>query len=219
MLHAHAPEEIKHFAKHLLATFLGLLMALGMEQWHERHREGEWARIFLEQIHADLQRNRADLATTRAGLDQSVTNDRLLIENLARAEAARKAGRPSPGVERRGKIREEFRFTTSAWDAAKASGALRYLPPPLLQELSGLFEEMRRLVAIQDQTLASREMDPIFLNYVDDWGTLEVPELRRVREGMRFILSTNQNWIRAARDLDLDLEKDQKAVEEALRKL
>ena len=44
MLHPHVPEDLKHFGKHLFATFLGLLMALGLESWHQSHLHAEAAR-------------------------------------------------------------------------------------------------------------------------------------------------------------------------------
>ena len=65
MLQSYLP-DIKLFLKHLLATFLGLLMALGMEQWHEHYRETKWARAFLQQILVDLRQNRIDLKDTLA---------------------------------------------------------------------------------------------------------------------------------------------------------
>jgi len=39
MLHPHIPHDLKEFSKHLFATFLGLLMALGLEQWREHRVE------------------------------------------------------------------------------------------------------------------------------------------------------------------------------------
>ena len=218
MLQSYLP-DIKLFLKHLLATFLGLLMALGMEQWHEHYRETKWARAFLQQILVDLRQNRIDLKDTLAALAECEANERIFLDRLDQAILARQKGLPPLQVVGPNKIREEFHFSSSAWDAAGASGALRYLPPELLPRLSELFDGFKRITTIQDQTISAPVSQSILFSFHDaNWGELAPSEQLRVKEGMRFLLGSNRNWIRVAKSMDKELEGDQKAVEEALRK-
>ena len=81
MLHPHVPEELKHFGKHLFATFLGLLMALGLEQWREHRHDAQIAREALEAVQVELQE---DVAGMEANLKRCDTS----LESLARLDQA-----------------------------------------------------------------------------------------------------------------------------------
>ena len=57
MLHPHIPEELTHFGKHLFATFLGLLMAVGLESCHQEHTRAKIAKIQLEDVEQEIRSN------------------------------------------------------------------------------------------------------------------------------------------------------------------
>lgn len=218
MLHPHLPEDLKSFSKHLFATFLGLLMALGLEQWAEHRRENRLAHSFLENIQADLIWNLKAVKELEVTFAACQETDKAALTQLEAVLVARSKGQNPPIIERKGSYRADFRFSTSAWDAAKASGAFRHLPPSLLQELSEMFSQMKRIEDIQDRLLGSRQLEMFITFFGEDWNTLDTQGQQGVCEGLRFIRGTNDNWRRVCKGMIPELEKKTALVEEALRK-
>ena len=217
MLHPHVSEEIKSFSKHLFATFLGLLMALGLEQWAEHRREHRLAQGFLRSIQADLVWNLKAVRTLEVTFRQCQENDKAAIAMIEAVLGAKRKGVKPPTILREGSYRADFKFTTAAWDAAKASGAFREMPPALLQELSELFSTMKRVEDLQDRFLSSRQVDEFLTNFGEDWNTLDAHSQQGIRDGLRFIKGTNYNWSRVCKSMIPDLEKGITVVEQALQ--
>lgn len=217
MLHAHVSEEIKSFSKHLFATFLGLLMALALEQWSEHRREHRLAQGFLQSIKADLVKDLGAVRTLEVTFRQCEEHDKAAIAMVEAVLDAKRKGVKPPTILREGPYRADFQFTSSAWEAAKASGALRQMPPALLQELSELFSVMKRLEDLQDRLLSSRQLEGFHANFGEDWNTLDTESQQGIRDSLRFIKGTNNNWSRACRGMIPELEKGITAVEHALQ--
>lgn len=129
MLHPHVPEELKHFGKHLLATFLGLLLALGLEQWREHRHELKVTAQALARVDEELLGNTVKLDRERgraeAGLKLLASLDAFLVAQME----AKRAGRPVAEAPPEGNMGLGLLFTHDAWESLKVVGAFRHLSP------------------------------------------------------------------------------------------
>jgi hypothetical protein len=207
MLHPHVPEELKHFGKHLFATFLGLLMALGLEQWREHRHEVRLSEESLRRIEAELRRNRADTAQRLAQVESEFPANEAYYRDLERVVAERRAGRKGPLPVRPKLHNPDFSFTWSAWESARSTGGLRHIDPARLQRISEAYADMQRFIPIQDQLMAIPAMaDMITFGRLEP-GALTLPELERLLNGFRFAETWNRSRIRIGRDLVKELDE------------
>jgi hypothetical protein len=217
MLHAHVPENIRNFAKHLFATFLGLLMALGLEQWNEHRREAHAAHAFLERIQEDLDLNAAYCRNMALTFKACKEFDERVGGQIKAVLEARKRGAKAPLIVKDGNCRDDMRFYTSAWDAAKASGVLQHLPPRLVQDLSRSFEDLRRIEALDAGWLNTETMTAVSAHFHEDWNALDTRDLEAVLAGVTFLRGMCANWEAVCRNRIPEIEKTRLEVEKALR--
>ena len=139
MLHAHVPEHVQNFGKHLIATFLGLLMALGLEQWAVHHHEMKVAHEAMARVEQELSENLANLDRQRSRARTSMkTLDDLDTFLVAQMEA-KQARRPVQERIPEGDLGVGIGFKTDAWESLKLSGAFRNLPPERAARLSAAY--------------------------------------------------------------------------------
>lgn len=151
MLHVHPPENIRHFAKHMLATFLGLLMALGLEQWREHRQERQVLREAMEAVQEELAQNQETLTRSIQRCETSRTSLRALLPQVDGLIQARKRGGPLPAVSECA-IGTSWTLSSDAWSALKAMGLLRALPAAKVKALShayGSAESMDQMIRLQ----------------------------------------------------------------------
>lgn len=215
MLHPHVPESVGSFAKHLFATFLGLLMALGLESGAEHWRERRMTREFLERVHAELVRNLETDREMAASMQVCLTSDEEALRQVQAALDARKRGLPAPRITVKSRRRDVI-FSTSAWSAAKASGMLRNVPPALLQELSSVYDALDLCQELDRRHLSAAPMDTLWARFADDWNTLPDAELEGLLRGIAYTRGVSANWKRAFDDFAPDLEKAVRNVQAAL---
>jgi hypothetical protein len=199
-------KEFKRFMLELFATFLGLLMALGLEQWREARRDHRIAEEFLSRIQRELLQNRKEAADKLVHFQRSVDNDERLIKDLEAVLAARERHQPEPAVKIPLELRGDFFFQTSAWEAAKASGVLRYLGGDRIQGLSEIYTYLQALMAIQGQTYSTPEVSALITYTDEDPARMDAASLRRLLESVRFLRGTNRNMIQTAKQLLPELE-------------
>ena len=163
MLHAHVPEDLKHFSKHLFATFLGLLRALALESWREHRVELRRAREFQERVEAEV-------ATDRKGLEERlavIEGEQPRLEAYAAAfdgaVRERLGGRAASLPARPSMQGMDLSFVWSAWDTAKAAGVLRHLDPARVERLAAVYSDMQRVQAIQDQRILAPAFQDLLL--------------------------------------------------------
>lgn len=155
MHHPHVPHELKDFSKHLFATFLGLLMALGLEQWREHRHEAKVAKQALQAVKTEMAAIRTTLlenlrdAETHVKLYEERT---ALLEEVIQSKMEKRALRLPPSTP--GLSGTELNFYWHAWDSAKSLGLLRHLRPDQVQRLSAFYGGLQRIQAIQDAMLA-----------------------------------------------------------------
>lgn len=154
MLHPHVPESLTHFGKHLLATFLGLLMALGMESWHQEHHRKAVAREALESVQAEIRSNQDYLK--RLADDQRDAPERLqkaigLLESLQDARAARRSWKLPEITLNLHLSHNSGAFQTAAWNMALASQSVQRFSKGQAESLTAFYEDLKRFQAFLDQ--------------------------------------------------------------------
>ena len=206
MLHPHVPEELKSFSKHLLATFLGLLMALGLESW----REGQHARHLSEEslgrIQAELVRDREDTARRLSEIEAEQPRMEAYCQALEQAVAARRRGREVPLPVPPQVRNPDFNFTWSAWETARSTGSLRYIDSTRLMRLSEVYTNLQRFVPIQDQIIQNPAMADLMILSRRDAAGLTPGELDRLLDGYRFSHAWNLQRIRHGHEILDSLE-------------
>jgi hypothetical protein len=186
-LHPHVPEDLKHFGKHLLATFLGLLMALGLEQWREHRTQARFTREALHAVEAELASNLQAIDRQMGRAEESLrTLDRLKARIDSLAQSRRKGARPdlSPFEGPVG-INLEC-VVPDAWEALKAQGLLKELPQQRTLRLSVVYRHGRALPQMaRDSFLDGEGLSRLGLRLYQspgEWAALSDPELRQFQE-------------------------------------
>ncbi len=207
MLHPHVPEDLKHFARHLLAVFLGLLMALALEQWREHAHETRVAAEYMTRIDHELRQN-GDMVRKRViWMKDAERSADTLVSDLERMIAARRAKRPAAPPSRPPFIRAEFSFSTSAWDAAKAAGVVRQIEPTRVYLLSTIYSGMQRITQIQDREVTTGPGVVGASLYDEDWSKLDTASLEDLLGYARFERGCTRNRLRIAREFQKDLNE------------
>lgn len=126
MLHAHVPEGLKHFSTHLFATFLGLLMALGLESCHQRHLQKESAHRAMEAVQAELRGNRKEIEECIPTIDSSLRDLEAMLQSLGDLRAHKSDGKTIPrlGVNLNLSLPD---LNSAAWEASVAAQAVHFM--------------------------------------------------------------------------------------------
>jgi len=144
MLHPHVPEDLKHFGKHLFATFLGLLMALALESWHQSHQHAKTAEFARTFITRELEANRAEVKVEM----ESIHREGPKILNAIKALEQRVGEAPAePKCEL---PKEQFALSlatlpTSSWEASVATQSFSYMEPWRVEKIAQAFTIQRSL--------------------------------------------------------------------------
>ena len=208
MLHPHAPEGLKGLGKHILATFLGLLMALGLENWREHRHEASLLREALNRVNAELLENQKDLQERLPVLE----DEQKPLE--AYAEAMNLAAHAAPGkavFPQRPQLKNlDFNFNFSAWESAKAAGLLRQLDPERLQRLSQAYTTMQRVVQVYDQMVQGTTMQDLWIFDGQDPATLTIPERERLGHGLMLRCRRQKQLTRLGKEILRELQEAQR---------
>ncbi|MFW6083777.1 MAG: hypothetical protein ACODAA_01020 [Gemmatimonadota bacterium] len=160
----------------VFSIVLGVLLALGVNEWREARAEDELAERALAQIADEVDRSRQVVAERHpyhsAALDslQSYAEDldpQLGVDDVSRARL---------GFPRGGRFAPLF---SSAYEAARASGALAYVDYETLGLLSSIYE-MQKTLTEQDDRVVELLFSPVNLQPGKFYYTLSlVPGLMR----------------------------------------
>jgi hypothetical protein len=200
-------KTMKRFSLDLFATFLGLLMALGLEQWREGRRDQRIAQEFLSRVQVEIQQNRKEAAGKLDNFQKSLENDERLVKDLEVLLDARDHHRPEPVVVIPGELRGDYFFQTAAWEAAKASGMLRYLGADRIHDISGAYTDFQVLMAFQGQAFGTQELSVLLTYGSDDPARLETATLRRLLESARYLRGVNRNMIQLGKQILPELDR------------
>jgi len=175
----HAPEGLKDFLKAMFATFVGLLMALALESWHQNHRAESLAHAQLRAVRAELEANLAGLQTLEKELMPVVEQNRLAMAYLDATPEARRGMTKPPYLDWR-----EFNFVWSAWEGAVAMGIQKHLTYDQNRELGRIYALIRRFQGLQDQGWGG-EMLFRSRYWQEDWSALTPEEFRLMKHASR----------------------------------
>ena len=201
MLHPHIPEDLKHFGKHLFATFLGLLMALGLEQWRGHHHESRIAPQALAQVEAELEQNRRELERRVKTNESEMAPMKAYVDGFAKAVRARRNGHRM-GLPVRPELQmPDFFFTSSAWEAAKSLGLLRHLSPDRTQRMSAAYTAMLRVEEILDGMNSSTAVQDLIVFGHAAQDTLSQADLERLAYAWRYLQNNKANQVRLGKEI------------------
>ena len=134
---AHLPA----FLVQVAATAVGLLLALGLDQWRDQRRQAAQAALHLASVQAELRGNLSEL-------DQEIAGMAELDAQLGRVSAALRSGGAPP----QGALRIHMAtLRQSAWDMAVSSQTVLASGAGRLTELAEAYEDQRLLRAAQDR--------------------------------------------------------------------
>lgn len=164
MLHVHGHEPVKHFAKSLFATFLGLLMALGLESWHQERHRNHVARESLESVLQEVRADRdalASLAAKNRNLPENMGRFIRLLESLQDARQQHRAWVPAKQSIDLTTFFDPGKFRTAAWTMALANQSVQRFPKAQAEDLATFYNDLARLQAFLDQPVDFTPMDVI----------------------------------------------------------
>lgn len=195
---AHTSEGLKAFFKGMFTTFLGLLMALALENWHQNHRAEAQAKVQLQEIKRELTDNLERLRNL-------VEELKPILESYGKVEAYLAA---SPSVrhtlQKPHADGREFNFVWSTWDGAVSMGIQRHLRPEQNQQLGGAYAIFRRLQALQDASLP--EYAHLRWAWEEDWTQLSTQEFRELKHLAQAFMQSNRRRAHFANEIIKEIE-------------
>jgi hypothetical protein len=197
IMHPHVPRELKSFTIHLFATFLGLLMALGLEQWREHHVEIARMKENLQLIRNEIGTNRTDIQETVDKMVESQKSYEAIDEIFEKLIRERRAGRVFKDLINIKLEIHIFPFRLSAWENAKAGGALRNLESEKMAVLANVYTDIEQMRRMQDMKSSYPWFQDI-VYYISQPGALEnasVVQLEQCADSFRRGQADNRMWI------------------------
>jgi hypothetical protein len=164
VLHVHGHEPAKHFLKSLFATFLGLLMALGMESCHQERHRNHVAREALESVLQEVKGNRAaltNLAAKNRDLPENMGRFIHMLESLQDARQQHHSWVPKNESIDLTITFDSGRFRTAAWTMALANQSVQRFPKAQAEDLATFYNDLARFQAFLDQPVDFTPMDAI----------------------------------------------------------
>lgn len=146
MLRDHARLHFPAFLVQVLATAVGLLLALGLDQWRDQRRQAGLGRAHLAAIQAELRTNLAELEGEAKALGQ---------QDAVLAEVARALSHPAAGGLHLD-VRINFSIAAlrhSAWDMAVAGQTPLRSDLERMGRLANAYESLRLIQGLNDQLL------------------------------------------------------------------
>jgi len=204
MLHPHIPEDLKHFGKHLFATFLGLLMALGLESWHQSHLHAEAARHSRAFIARELEVNRRELEKEQASIRKCLP----ALDRMCKSLETRLGERRGPTQDFLSM--EELRVNiatlrNASWEASVATQSVAHMESWRVERIANTFALQKDLEAIHAQFL--QRLFALVRQAENDRGgvllaKLPAPQARQMLGDLREAMVSLGVIRRSAQDLD-----------------
>lgn len=144
MLRDHARSHLPAFLVQVLATAVGLMLALGLDQWRDRRRQAELARAHLAALQAEL---RADLSELDGEASSLEDQDRMLAAVIRFLEGQA----PMPPNLHLGFSLASLR--QSAWDMAVAGQTPLRSDLERMGRLANAYESLRLIRSLNEQLL------------------------------------------------------------------
>ena len=193
----HAPHEPIHtwkdFLLHLSIVTIGLFIALmleaGVEYWHHRHIVAEARENIREEIkenHEAAQRNVGYVEKSIDGVKENVATLHVLMR------------RPKDFHRSLANTMHFESFHDAAWQTARDTGALSYMPYEEVSRYSDLYmmEEMVTKKAVDTAERSFRASSPVFMGYeVTDLPEPEYMEMLRANASSQLDLTVLKQYV------------------------
>jgi len=198
--HPHLPASFRDFLKAMGATFVGLLMALALESWHQEHRAHSISMAQLASVKAELRQNREFLVRLEKNLTPIVESQKGIKAYLAASpEEQRKMAKPNVDM-------AQLNLLFSAWDSAVVLGIQRHLRPEQTQALGALYASMKRIQALEDGNL-TLEMGAFRIKWQRSWSTLLPQERREMEEWVLIFFLMNRERLAFAKGFIKEIDQ------------
>ena len=122
---------------------LGVVLALGANDWREQRSNVRHAATALESIRDELETNRQAVDNALAYHAHLSDTLRIYLRPASQRDGATPAPQPNMGIFRKGFISPAITFST-AWQAAHATGAISYMAYDDVLLLSRIYESQRQ---------------------------------------------------------------------------
>lgn len=151
-IHPHSGRiaSIRDYLVHLSMVVLGILIALGLEQWRNAREDAAIARRALDDMRAEIAENRSDLEKSAAELEQMAPRiDRVFeLQKQAIDAQLRHTTPPAEPAPESNAVHFPV-FSTAAWDSALAMQALGKIDPETARRVARIYSEQRDVKEVQ----------------------------------------------------------------------
>lgn len=147
-------ESVIRFAKSLFATFLGLVMALGLNNWNQARIQRQAAQAALASVLRETESNRQALHKLALANQDLPRNLGLTIAALESLQEARSSHRPWVMPQAFGDLSIHHtagNLKSSAWGMALADQSVQLFPKAQAEDLANFYQQLGRLQAFLDQ--------------------------------------------------------------------
>lgn len=212
MLHPHVPEALHGFGKHLFATFLGLLMALGLESCHQEHERKKIAATALADVEREIRSNLLEVQKVIQAYKETPDALQKGIDFFNTIREARLSNRPWSSPAKEFTLSGSYSFSpatirSSAWSMALASQSVARFPHGKGIAYAELYEEFQKFRSLQERPvdLASAQLVPLLTP--STVTRLDLEDLRRVIWGLNSLKVQASLMRMYAIDLEATIQK------------
>ncbi len=184
-IHPHAGpiRSIREYLVHLSMVVLGILIALGLEQWREASHSHAIAQRALDDMLTEMRDNRAQVATALAELVQLLPYVQGLLDLQRQAIEARRTHAKPPAEPQLSSHGVDWpTFSTAAWDNALAMQALGRIDFETERKLARVYSRQRDVkegqstfstVATHFDTMSGRQLNDTPERMIERLGALQ----------------------------------------------
>jgi len=205
-IHPHAGpiRSIREYLVHLSMVVLGILIALGLEQWREASHNRAVAQRALDDMLTEMRDNRAQVAKADAELKELLAFVQKGLDLQKQAIEARRTHSKAPAQpEREAHVFETPTLSTAAWDNALAMQALGRIDFEMERRLARIYSEQRDVkeaqrsfssVATHLDTMAGRALNDTPERMIEAYGG--------VQEVATWMLTLDESYVHLLKTYD-----------------
>ena len=205
----HAPggpvRSLKDFFVHIGVVTLGILIALGLEQWVESHHRGKLAKTAVAGFHKELAYDQDQVKDVLAGTPQKQAKVEAAIALLSAANTTAPGGAAGPAAASIDYPGFSLDIVSTAnWDTAVATQALNELPFEAVSRYAQAYGALRLFAETERQSLGVWQdmhrfgTDPAILS--KDQRAALIMELRRYGNALTVVESAGRGTLQSCAD-------------------
>jgi len=205
-IHPHAGpiRSVREYLVHLSMVVLGILIALGLEQWREASHSHAIAQRALDDMLTEIRDNRAQVAKADVELKEllAFVQQGLHLQMQA-IEARRKHSKPPAQPERESHVFETPTLSTAAWDNALAMQALGRIDFEMERTLARIYSEQRDVKEAQRSfSSVATHLDTMSGRTLNDTPERMIEAYGAVQEVATWMLSLDASYVHLLKTYD-----------------